>query len=173
MPNFPVFSSAIHVLKRCTNYSTCTKHAFPNFWTPFSCLYENASFVQGLAYPTLLTSTLKNDRGWVKIAEYCLKSEGFLDGTVSDMGKKQLFCRFLYLLSLDVATCNQRIFRPTLSATDGYSDPNYLQLNLQSAEWTCNHPHWARIICNWKNVQKVSNMEINWTMIDERESWTL
>ncbi|HJW29729.1 MAG TPA: hypothetical protein VJ508_10885, partial [Saprospiraceae bacterium] len=40
------------------------------------------------------------------------------------------------------------IFRPTLFATDGCANRNYLQLNLQSTAPTCNHPRRATIICN-------------------------
>jgi hypothetical protein len=49
---------------------------------------------------------------------------------------------------LGVTTCNQRIFRPELNATDGRSSRHYLQLNLQSITSTSNHPPQTGIICN-------------------------
>ena len=66
-------------------------------------------------------------------------------------------------------TCNQRIFRLELNATDGRSDQNYLQLNLQSSALACNRPVRTRIICNWNQpFQSTKNLHF----LDFRNSRT-
>jgi hypothetical protein len=53
---------------------------------------------------------------------------------------------------LGIEIGNQRMFRPELIATDGRSNPDYLQLNLQSITPIYNHPARASIRQNDRPV---------------------
>jgi hypothetical protein len=63
-------------------------------------------------------------------------------------------CAMQSLASFYASTLPLRLSpAPYATSTTGTIEPSISPMkgkcsDLQSAEWTCNHPHWARIICN-------------------------